>query len=162
MAVLFLLMAVQRLVFRQLLPADRDTVWTFFADPGNLLLLTPPQMKLCMTPGQDLPPIVYPGLIITNRLSPFPGIALSWMTEITAVTPGRYFVDEQRRGPYRFWHHQHHFEENMDGVLMTDIIHYELPWGPLGALAHTLLVKKRLNDIFAYRRQAVEELLLKK
>lgn len=151
-------MAFRQLVFRQLLPADLDTVWAFFSDPRNLTTITPPQMKLRTTGGELLSPVIYPGMILTYKLSPFAGITLSWMTEITAVDSRRYFVDEQRRGPYRFWHHQHHFKAQKDGVLMTDIVHYELPLGPVGALAHTFLVKKQLNDIFAFRRRTVEEL----
>jgi ligand-binding SRPBCC domain-containing protein len=74
------------------------------------------------------------------------------------VQPGRYFIDEQRKGPYSFWHHQHHFEEVAGGVKMTDIVHYALPLGILGQFAHALFVKKQLKDIFAYRKEKVEEL----
>src|ERR1044072_8072318 len=88
---------------------------------------------------------IYPGQIITYKVSPVLGIPLFWMTEITHVVPGKLFVDEQRRGPYRLWHHQHHFEAVTGGVLMTDIIHYELPLGWLGELVRILVVRRQLD-----------------
>jgi ligand-binding SRPBCC domain-containing protein len=80
------------------------------------------------------------------------------MTEIKHVLPQRLFVDEQRRGPYRLWHHQHHFEERDGGVLMTDIVHYELPFRWLGELARPLFVSRQLTDIFEYRKQKMASL----
>lgn len=114
-------------------------------------------MQLRMT-SEALPAQIYPGLIITYKVSPLLGLPLSWMTEITAVSPGKYFVDEQRKGPFRFWHHQHLFEEQGPGVLMTDIVHYRLPLGPLGSLAHQLFVKKELQALFAFREQVLNDL----
>jgi ligand-binding SRPBCC domain-containing protein len=84
------------------------------------------------------------------------GIPLRWMTEITHVVEGKYFVDEQREGPYRMWHHQHHFEEVPGGVKMTDIVHYSMPLGILGKIAHALFVQRQLRDIFRYRQEVVE------
>jgi ligand-binding SRPBCC domain-containing protein len=81
------------------------------------------------------------------------------MTEITHVERLRYFVDEQRFGPYAFWHHQHHFKEVEGGVEMTDLVHYRLPFGPLGTLANALFVRKRLHDIFDYRTRVIPTLL---
>ena len=100
---------------------------------------------------------IYPGQIITYKVSPLLGIPLSWMTEITHVVPGKLFVDEQRQGPYSLWHHQHLFEQDGNGTLMTDIVHYKLPLGPLGVLAKSLFVGKQLEDIFEYRREVIEE-----
>jgi len=101
---------------------------------------------------------VYAGQLIEYKLSPLPGFRVYWMTEITHVVPGRYFVDEQRRGPYRMWHHQHHFREIDGGVEMTDIVHYQLPLGVLGVLAHGLFVGRQVERIFAYRCEKIEEI----
>ena len=80
------------------------------------------------------------------------------MTEITHVEDKKYFVDEQRVGPYNLWHHQHHFREIPGGVEMTDLIHYQLPLGILGNLANSLFVKKQLSTIFDFRYKRAEEL----
>jgi ligand-binding SRPBCC domain-containing protein len=80
------------------------------------------------------------------------------MTEITHVEDKKYFVDEQRFGPYSLWHHQHHFRQTEAGVEMTDIVHYKIPFGKLGDLAHALFVKKQLKAIFDYRYEVVEKL----
>ena len=150
-------MAVHRIVHQQQLPTDLMTVWDFFSHAGNLQAITPEHMRFRVTSG-DLPEEIYPGMIITYKVSPLLGIPLFWMTEIRHVVPGRLFVDEQRRGPYRLWHHQHHFEARDGGVLMTDIVHYELPLGFLGELARKLFVDRQLTDIFEYRKKKVAAL----
>ena len=101
---------------------------------------------------------MYPGMIITYKVSPLLGIKLNWMTEITHVKEGDYFVDEQRFGPYALWHHQHHFQEIPGGVLMTDIINYAIPMGIFGRMANSILVAKEIQGIFDYREKKVEEL----
>jgi ligand-binding SRPBCC domain-containing protein len=101
---------------------------------------------------------MYPGQIIEYKVSPVLGIPLYWMTEITHVEEGRYFVDEQRFGPYSLWHHQHHFRQVDRGVEMTDIVHYRLPLGFLGDIANGLFVKKQLEHIFEFRHKRVVEL----
>lgn len=106
----------------------------------------------------EMPDKVYSGLIIAYKVSPLLGIPLNWVTEIKAVDENKLFVDEQRTGPYRMWHHEHHFELVDGGVMMTDIVSYELPLGFLGRLAHLLFVKKQLQEIFEYRKKRVEEL----
>lgn len=100
---------------------------------------------------------MYAGQIITYRVSPVLGIPLFWMTEITHVREGEYFVDEQRKGPYAMWHHQHFFKPIPGGVEMTDIVNYELPLGILGDIAHLLFVKKQVEGIFEYRVKALED-----
>lgn len=110
--------------------------------------------KILSSPSQK----VYAGQIIEYNVSVLPGIALYWMTEITNVVEEVYFVDEQRFGPYSLWHHQHHFKPEKDGVMMTDIIHYKIPFWILGDLANTLFVKKQLIKIFQHRTQMVNEL----
>ncbi len=100
----------------------------------------------------------YAGQIIRYKVKPLAGIPLSWMTEIKHVERLKHFVDEQRRGPYRLWHHQHHFREVPGGVEMTDLVHYQLPFGPLGSLAHVITVKSQLKKIFTYRYHKIREL----
>lgn len=148
-------MAVHQYTQEQMLPADLKTVWKFFSGAGNLQAITPEYMRFRVTSGA-LPEEIYPGMIITYKVSPLLGIPLFWMTEITQVQPLKMFVDEQRRGPYRMWHHQHHFEEKDGGVMMRDIVHYELPLGILGEVANALFVKRQLNEIFEFRRKKVE------
>ncbi len=86
------------------------------------------------------------------------GFTVYWMTDITHVETHKYFVDEQRYGPYSMWHHQHHFIEIEGGVEMTDIVHYKLPFGFLGTLANSLLVQGQLNKIFSFRFEKTETL----
>ena len=105
---------------------------------------------------------MYPGQIIEYTVKPVLGIPLYWMTEITHVDPLKYFVDEQRFGPYSLWHHQHHFKEVEGGVEMTDIVHYKLPFWFLGDLANSLFVQRRLKEMFDYRYNKVEEMLINK
>ena len=100
---------------------------------------------------------MYPGMIITYKVSPLLGIKLNWMTEITNVKEYEYFVDEQRIGPYSLWHHQHKIEPIDGGVLMTDIVTYQPPFGFIGAIANSLIIKKRLQQIFDYRSIALEK-----
>ncbi|MFK7786512.1 MAG: hypothetical protein AB8B56_15435, partial [Crocinitomicaceae bacterium] len=91
------------------------------------------------------------------KVSPLLGIKMNWMTEITQVQEKEFFIDEQRVGPYKIWHHQHFVEEIEGGVLMRDIITYQPPMGFLGAIMNTLVIRKKLNEIFDYRFKAVEQ-----
>jgi ligand-binding SRPBCC domain-containing protein len=100
---------------------------------------------------------MYPGMIISYKLSPFLGIKLNWITEITHVKDNECFVDEQRIGPYAMWHHQHKIEPIEGGVLMTDIVTYQPPMGILVALANSLFIKNQLHEIFNYRTIALEK-----
>ena len=101
---------------------------------------------------------MYPGQVIEYTVKPLLGIPVYWMTEITHIDPLRFFVDEQRFGPYSLWHHQHHFEVRGNGVLMTDLVHYKIPYWFIGDIANSLLVRKKLEQIFAYRYRKAEEL----
>lgn len=140
----------------QLVKTDLKTCWDFFSSPTNLSVITPDYMRFRVLTEQ--PAVMYEGLMIAYKVSPVLGIPLGWITEITHVEPGKYFVDEQRKGPYKIWHHEHHFEETAEGVLMTDIVSYTLPLGWLGKLAHVLFVRKQLEMIFDYRYRKVEAL----
>lgn len=148
--------AIHRLERTQLIPISLEKAWDFFSRPQNLEQITPTYMRFNITS----PPVehMYAGEVITYIIRPVLGIPLRWMTEITHVQEGRYFVDEQKKGPYGLWHHQHHFEEMPGGVKMTDIVHYQLPMGFLGTIAEKLFVARQLEDIFTFRRKAVTDL----
>lgn len=150
-------MAVYEIYRQQLLSGTIENVWSFFSNPHNLATLTPDYMQFQVT-SRDYGDEIYPGQIITYKVAPLLGVSLFWMTEITHVHKGRLFVDEQRKGPYRIWHHQHLFEEINNGVRMTDIVHYELPLGFIGNLTHSLFIKSQLEDIFDYRRKKVDDI----
>lgn len=141
----------------QKIPVAMETAWKFFSDPNNLLTITPPFLNLKMT-NELYGDEAYPGQIITYRVKPLLGIPLFWMTEITHVERLKFFVDEQRKGPYKLWHHQHHFKPIEGGVEMTDLVHYRLPFGFLGSIANSLIVHSKLEEIFRFRFEKVEEL----
>ena len=146
---------LEKLERLQTVPGTLTGVWDFFCRPENLADITPASLRFRVTsPPQDR---MYAGMIITYKVSPFPGLALPWVTEITQCQGPHFFVDEQRFGPYRFWHHQHHFREVAGGVEMRDLIHYRLPLGPLGGIA-SALVRRQLKGIFDYRETAVQRL----
>jgi len=148
-------MAYYQLYREQTIPADIGQVWDFISAPRNLKKITPDYMGFDIT-SDGLPEKMYPGMIISYEVSPILGLKLDWVTEITHVEKNRFFVDEQRIGPYRLWHHQHHLHPVEDGVLMTDIVTYKPPFGVLGALANRLVIRKKLREIFDYRRLAVD------
>lgn len=149
-------MKIYKIERTQQLPITISEAWEFFSSAENLSRITPPWMKFEVT--GELPERMYPGMVATYRLQPVLGITLSWVTEITHMEENKYFIDEQRHGPYRFWHHQHHFKELENGVEMTDIVHYALPYAMVGRVAHRLNIGKKLDEIFRYRHQRVEEL----
>jgi len=131
--------------------------WSIFSKPASLNAITPPQLKFTIA---DDPGSMYPGQLILFRIR-ICGLPCSWLTEITQVEEGRSFIDEQRLGPYRFWHHRHEFQDMGDHVLMRDQIHYALPCWPLGEIAHPLIVRPMLKRIFAFRRQTIDQLFNK-
>ncbi len=150
-------MAVYTIKTVQTIPATINTVWDFFSSPDNLRTITPAQ--LCFTVISSEPsPKAYPGQIIEYSIKPLLGIPLYWMTEITQVADKEYFIDEQRFGPYAFWHHQHHFRSVAQGVEMTDLVHYKLPLWLLGDIANAVFIREQLRGIFNYRYQKTEEL----
>lgn len=138
----------------QTLPMTLDEAWSFFSDPRNLALITPPSLNFRVT--SELPASMYPGMIITYTVTPILNIPWKWVTEITHVAEPHYFVDEQRFGPYRFWHHEHHFRETAEGVEMMDLVIYGLPYGIAGKIALPV-IRKRLDGIFDFRRIWLEK-----
>ena len=143
-----------RLEQEQFIPRPRSDVFRFFSDALNLERLTPPFLNFkVLTP----PPIdMQPGARIDYKLSLY-GVGFRWRTRIESFTPDEAFVDTQERGPYVLWHHTHTFDDVDGGTLMRDVVRYRLPLGPLGSLGHSLFVRRQLQRIFDYRREAVAE-----
>jgi ligand-binding SRPBCC domain-containing protein len=149
-------MSFYQLNHSQKIPAGIDEVWDFISSPGNLKEITPGYLGFEVTSDTDTLKM-YPGMIITYKVSPLFGIKLNWMTEITHVKDKEYFVDEQRMGPYKFWHHQHKIVSIDGGVLMTDIVTYQPPFWFLGAIINSIVIKKQLKQIFDYRAEVIEK-----
>ncbi|APG65498.1 hypothetical protein LPB136_09070 [Tenacibaculum todarodis] len=134
-----------------------EKAWDYFSSPENLAKITPPKMGFNITSQVDKK--AYQGQIITYKVSPIPFIKTNWVTEITQVKEQAFFIDEQRFGPYKMWHHEHWFEELTNGnTLMKDKISYKIPFGFLGHLAQSVFIKKQLNTIFNYRFITLEKL----
>ncbi len=151
-------MSLYKLERVQIINSDIKTVWDFFSRPENLNDITPPDMNFEIL-TKDLPNEIYPGLIIEYKVSPFKGIKSRWVTEIKHVIPEKLFVDEQLFGPYKFWHHLHLFEEIEPGkIKMTDRVYYKLPFYVIGTLAHSIVIRKRLEEIFDYRFVIIEKI----
>ena len=133
-----------------------NEAWSFLSNPKNLKDITPEYMRFDIISGDDKK--MFPGQIIEYILTPVFNIPFKWVTEITHVKQKKYFVDEQRFGPYSFWHHKHFIKEVEDGVIMEDIVHYKLPLGIIGRLAHRLFVKNKVEEIFSFRRKKLDSL----
>ena len=148
--------AMYQYTSRQELATTIDQAWNFLSDPKNLKRITPDYMGFDIISGAERK--MFPGQIIQYRLTPVLGIPFRWVTEITHVQEGEFFVDEQRFGPYTFWHHKHFIKKTSNGVVMEDIVDYKLPLGPLGWLAHALFVRAKVKQIFDYREKALNEI----
>lgn len=146
---------IYRLFRQQNLPLEPEAAWKFFSSPRNLQDITPPWLGF--TIESDVETQMYAGQIFIYTIRLFPGISFRWVTEITHVCNGEYFVDEQRFGPYTFWHHQHHFTPAEGGITMTDIVHYKIPLGWIGDLLHILSIKRQVRNIFDYREQKLRQ-----
>lgn len=142
----------------QHLNASPEAVWAFMSDARNLAKITPPYMGFeVLTAAEG----IYAGQIIEYYVRPALGIKLHWVTEITHVQEGVYFVDEQRYGPYGFWHHKHFIKPNGSGVEMVDIVHYKVPMGFIGRMVNALFIRKQLEGIFQYRREQLDRMFNK-
>jgi ligand-binding SRPBCC domain-containing protein len=146
---------MKRLYSQQWLPISLDEAWDFFSSPKNLNEITPEDMVFEIK--SDVPEKMYPGMFIMYSIRPMFNIPMNWVTEITHVSDRKFFVDEQRVGPYHIWHHEHHFEEKDGGVLMTDILHYNVGMSFLGWIASKLFVDKKVQGIFDYRYKILEQ-----
>ncbi|WP_321322575.1 SRPBCC family protein [Labilibaculum sp.] len=141
----------------QFIKATIEEIWDFISSPQNLKKITPENMGFDIrTP--NLPDKIYEGMIIRYTVRPLLGIPTNWVTEITHLKEKFYFVDEQRVGPYKLWHHQHIIMPKENGVLMKDIVSYQPPFGVLGRIANALIIRNTLNDIFDYRTKALEKI----
>ncbi len=147
---------MKHLTFEQFLPISLEEAWTFFSSPKNLNLITPPELEFRIL--DDLPDQMYQGMMIRYKIKPMLNILLDWVTEITMIKDHQFFIDEQRIGPYKVWHHEHHFKAVDDGVLMTDKLYYDIGLGFLGTLAGKLLVDQQVLRIFDFRKIALTDL----
>ncbi len=147
---------VHTLRVSQFLPVERSDLWEFLCQPGNLSEITPSEMGFRVTSPVNSG-VMYSGQIITYKVMPFKGIRVNWVTEISHLREGWYFVDEQRFGPYRFWHHKHFLEEVEGGTCMSDLVTYKMPLGWIGRIMNLLLVRRKLRQIFEYRQRVLED-----
>ncbi|MFM2387085.1 MAG: hypothetical protein RL660_1842 [Bacteroidota bacterium] len=155
MQLLIIAAMIKRLYREQILPISLKEAWDFFATPKNLNEVTPSELDFQIL--SEVPDRMYEGLMIQYKIKPMLNIAVPWCTEITHIKELNYFVDEQRQGPYKMWHHEHHFETHPQGVLMKDILHYDIGMSFLGSIAGALFVHKKVNQIFEFRYQALEK-----
>lgn len=137
-----------------ILPISMLEAWDFFSNPSNLSKITPAEMDFKVV-TKDLPKHIHNGLTIDYVVKPLAGVPLKWLSQISSVNAPHSFVDEQLKGPYAYWHHEHIFEEKGGKVLMKDKVTYAVPFGVLGRVANTLIVRKKLEDIFDYRTEKI-------
>ena len=149
-------MKLYKIENKKIIKSDIKNCWDFFSDPLNLEKLTPGNMffKINLKEKRS----VYPGMLIDYSIKPILNLKFKWITEITAVEKNKYFIDEQRFGPYKFWHHQHFFNETDEGTEITDEVKYILPFGIFGQLIHPLIVKPKLDEIFKYRNIQIDKI----
>lgn len=142
---------------QQQLQCDVDTAWKFFSSANNLSKITPKNMHFNVLTdlGDD---DIYEGMIIDYTVAPLLGIPLKWRTVISQVQPKLSFTDFQEKGPFKLWKHFHEFIPNEKGVLKKDTVEYELPFGFIGGIAHSLVVKNKVSGIFDYRYKVLEEM----
>lgn len=146
---------------KQFIPSELETVWDFISSPKNLKEITPAYMGFDIVSESPVDKM-YAGIIIAYKVSPMFGIKMNWVTEITHVEDKQYFVDEQRFGPYTFWHHKHFIKAVDGGVEMTDILHYKVPFGWIGDMVNTLIIRNKLKEIFDFRFKKLDEIFGKK
>jgi ligand-binding SRPBCC domain-containing protein len=148
-------MKVFQLKKKQKVPISIKEAWEYFSNPRNLIDITPPELQ--MKTSSEIPDKMYRGEIITYVIKPLLGISMNWVTEITHVIEGEEFIDEQRFGPYKFWHHLHTFKEIKGGVEVGDLFHYGLPFGPFSSIVNAMFIQSQLNTIFSFREKVLEK-----
>ncbi|MBI9053901.1 MAG: SRPBCC family protein [Bacteroidales bacterium] len=141
----------------QKIPLNLTKAWNFFSKPENLKLITPKDLSFKILFRSDAGEM-YPGMIVSYTISPLFHITLKWTTEITQVKENKYFIDNQINGPYKIWHHEHHFKETENGIEMRDILFYEMPLGFIGRFLHKIFIRKKIEEIFSYRANKIKEL----
>ena len=148
---------IYKLCREQIVKTDIDTAWNFISSPRNLKKLTPDDLAFEIV--SHLPEVMYEGLLIEFRV----GIPLAgkqtWLSEIKNIRERHSFVDEQKIGPYKLWHHYHEIRAEDKGIRFTDTVHYALPFGPLGTIAEALYVRRMLHHIFDFRQEMLPRLL---
>lgn len=143
----------------QFLPITKKLAWDFFSSPQNLSKITPPEMDfkiLSEIYGKE----IFEGMKIDYTVKPLFGIVVRWQTEICKVENQKYFTDKQAKGPYKLWEHTHFFTEAEGGVLMQDVVNYKLPFGIIGRVLNSILIKRKVESIFAYRKTILETLFV--
>ena len=150
-------MKTYTLRYEQIIPCELIEAWDFFSSPFNLARITP-SLGFVITSDLRRDQKMYPGILISYKVAPFLGIKIDWLTEITHIKEYEYFVDEQRFGPFAFWHHQHHFAPHPYGVRMTDLLSYGMPLGSIGKIANALFVEKKVMEIFTSRKEKIREI----
>ena len=142
---------------KQTVAKEIDLLWNFFRKPRNLDKLTPEDVEFKIISGKS--DDFYSGKIISYKIKPFKMINFNWVTEISQVKEGSYFVDNQIFGPYKMWHHEHHFKSNSDGTTdIIDIVKYKVPFYILGKLMHKIFIRKKLFKIFMFRQKKINDL----
>ncbi len=141
----------------QLLPVDIETAWTFFSSAKNLSRITPPEMDFKILPGA-VDGEIFEGMLIDYTVKPLFGIKVHWQTKIMQVNKPVQFMDRQLKGPYKKWEHTHTFTQQNGGTNMHDEVRYALPFGILGEVMHSLIVRKKIEQIFAYRKKIMNEI----
>tara|TARA_B110000444_G_scaffold244587_1_gene264189 strand:- start:563 stop:1060 length:498 start_codon:yes stop_codon:yes gene_type:complete len=142
---------------KQTVETKVDVLWDFFKKPSNLNKLTPQDVHFKIKSGKS--DDFYEGKIISYKIQPFKLIALNWVTEISHVKEGSYFIDNQVSGPYKMWHHEHRFKSNTDGTTeIIDKVKYKVPFYILGRLMHKILIKRKLLEIFTFRQKQINDL----
>ena len=150
-------MPYTQIIREQLIKTDINTLWKFISSPKNLEKITPRSMKFHITSNNE-DEKMYAGMIISYKVTPLLKLPLKWVTEITHVKEQEFFVDEQRVGPYKMWHHEHIFKLQKNGILMKDIITYIPPFGFLGRVVNYLFIQRKINEIFDYRKKMIEKI----
>lgn len=149
-------MKIYRLEKSQKIPITIQEGWAFFSKPDNLKVITPDYMSFNIIDFEETN--MYSGQIIKYNVTPIFNISMKWVTEISHLKENKQFVDEQRFGPYKFWHHKHIFNEIDGGIEIIDILDYMLPFGIIGRLFHPIIVKPKLEEIFGYREKKLKEI----
>lgn len=148
-------MKIYRLENSQVLPISKEEAWEFLASPNQLENITPGNIGFTST--TPIPKTMYEGMIMHYQLRPFVGLKFNWVGQITHIDEGNFFIDEQRLGPFKFWHHEHRVIEHKEGTMLNDIIHYEIGYSFLGRLAHFAFVRRLIEDMFLFRNKKIED-----
>ena len=142
---------------KQLIRTDIDSLWNFISSPKNLDKIAPKWMRFEIT-SNNKDNIIFPGMIITYRITPLLNIPLKWVTEITCVKEKISFIDQQNTGPCKEWIHEHRLEATQKGVIMHDTIKYIPPFGIIGKITNWIFIKRRVIKIFDYRKKCLDEI----